>query len=214
MKRDVLQVFDTRFESALLIGVPEEASVVEACAKDAFIAVANETGWVARGVHHGGKTRGQGVGSDGEVLLVEAHHRGEHLGGQGEERGVKLAGDDGGELCEIDEGFEERRVVSGIGREFRLNFGTAFFGRKNDAVGAQFLFVVRDGDGEGRFSQTTMAGGLVATCYASEFKRDDLVIEKGDNPANGADETGATFGGPVHGFRPRNFADEFGQLGG
>ena len=78
-------------EGELLVGVPEEARVVEAGAQDALIAVADD-GFalgVGNGVEHGEKVRREFAVRvlDGEVLLVVAHDGDQDFLGQGEELG-------------------------------------------------------------------------------------------------------------------------------
>ncbi len=80
-------------EGELLIGVPEEARVVEAGAQDALIAVAHDgfAFGVGDGVEHGeevGRELAVGV-FHREVLLVIAHDGDEDFFGQGEELGCR-----------------------------------------------------------------------------------------------------------------------------
>ena len=79
-----LQHFDAIAQRDLLVGVPEEARVVEAGTQDALVAVANQAVGIAVGIEHGEEVRQQvalGV-FEREVLLVVAHHGDQHLGGQ------------------------------------------------------------------------------------------------------------------------------------
>ncbi len=109
-----LQHFDAIAQRDLLIGVPEEAGIVEAGAQDAFVAVANEAVGIAVGVEHGEKVRQQlpvGV-LDREILLVIAHHGDEHFGGQREEFGIEAAENHRRTLREIDDRVEQRLVFA------------------------------------------------------------------------------------------------------
>ncbi len=103
-------------EGELLIGVPEEARVVEAGAQDALIAVAHDgfAFGVGDGVEHGEEVwREFAVGVfHREVLLVVAHDGDEHFFGQGEEFAVEVTEDDRRGFGEIDDRIEQFLVFA------------------------------------------------------------------------------------------------------
>src|ERR1700689_825892 len=94
-------------------------------------------------------------------------------------------------------------VALGCGGEFALDFRAAVSGLHNDAVGAKLLLVVREGgDGDGVGSEEAMAARDVAGGDAAEGEVERLATECADDPADGADETGAVEAGPSHCTRP------------
>ena len=133
-------------ECFLLVGIPEEARVVEAGAQDALVAAAHEAFGVASDVHDGDERGGQfAIGVlHREVLLVVPHHGDQHFFGQFEELGVEAAVDGVGALGEVDQGFEQR--VVGLDADApaipRADPVAALFGGEDDAVIAQALFVI------------------------------------------------------------------------
>jgi hypothetical protein len=70
-------------ERLFLIGLPEEARVVEAGTQDALVATADEALGVAGDIHYGDELRGQFSFRvlDGEIPLVVPHHRNENFFG-------------------------------------------------------------------------------------------------------------------------------------
>ena len=90
-------------------------------------------------------------------------------------------------------------VALGGGGEFLFNLGAAIGGLDDDAVGAELLFVVGEGrDGDGAGAEEAVAAGDVAGGDAAEGEMQGLSVERGDDPADGADETGAVEAGPSH----------------
>ena len=114
LEGDRLQHLDAVAQRDLLIGVPEEARVVEAGAQHALVAVADQAVGIAVGVQHGEEVRQQlAVGVfEREVLLVIAHHRDQHFVGQREKFGIEAAQNDGREFGQVDDGVEQRLVFA------------------------------------------------------------------------------------------------------
>ena len=97
-----------------LIGVPEEAGIVEAGAQHAFVAVANQAVRISISVEHREKVRRQlSVGVfEREVLLVIAHDGDQNFGGQREKFGIEVAENYRGEFRKVDDGVEQRLVFA------------------------------------------------------------------------------------------------------
>ena len=93
LKGYVGQVLDPFAQRLLLIGIPEKAGVVEAGAKDGFVAVDNQTLGIAIGIADRDELRREIAirRFDREVSLMDAHHGGEHFLRQVEKLCVKLA---------------------------------------------------------------------------------------------------------------------------
>ncbi len=98
-------------EGELLIGVPEEARIVEAGAQNALIAVAHDgfAFGIGHRVEHGEEVRREfAVGIfHGEVLLVIAHDGDQDFFGKGEKFAVEVAEDDRRRFGEIDDRVEQ-----------------------------------------------------------------------------------------------------------
>ena len=96
--------------------------------------------------------------------------------------------------------------------EFSLDFGAAFGGTHDDAVGAKLLLVVGEGrDANRDGAEEAMAAGDVAGRDAAEGELERLATEQGDDPADRADEAGAVEAGPSHGARPGKVVDRAGE---
>ncbi len=95
LERDAAEIDHAIGEGPFLIGVPEEAGVVEAGSQDAFVAVLDQAFGVAVGVGYGDELGGEFAvgGFDREVFLVVAHHHHEDFFGEVEEFGIEVAGD-------------------------------------------------------------------------------------------------------------------------
>ena len=103
-------------ERELLIGIPEEARVIEAGTQNALIAVAHDGFALGVGhrVEHGeemGREFSAGV-FHREVLLVVAHDGDQNLLGKSEKLAVKASEDDRRRFGEIDYGVEQRLVLA------------------------------------------------------------------------------------------------------
>ena len=87
------EIFDAVREFLALIGLPEEARIVEARAQHALVAAADQSFGIGAGVHHGNEPRREMAGFvfHREVLLVVAHHGDEHFFGQCEELRIEFA---------------------------------------------------------------------------------------------------------------------------
>src|SRR5208337_2678584 len=155
LKSHIFQTINASFERYLLVEVPEEAGVLEACSQDAGIAVA-DNGLALRvylGVEHGEEMRGElSAGSfNGEVLLVIAHHGDQNLFGQGQVLRLKITEDHRWPLGEMNDGLDKRFVLapSGArdgarGRVERLANGLSALGYiDNDFGGAKRPCIVR-----------------------------------------------------------------------
>ena len=98
----------------LLIGLPEEARVVEAGAQHALIAMTNEAVGIAVGVEHGEEMRQQlAVGIfQRKVFLVVAHHGDQNFIGKREKFGIEAAQNDRRKLRQVDDRVEQRLVFA------------------------------------------------------------------------------------------------------
>ena len=81
--------------------------------------------------------------------------------------------------------------------------------RPNDyAIRFQFLFVVCEVlDFEGAFAEKPMTERSITCCYSGKRKFQRLAAHDGNNPADGANESGAIEAGPGHGPRPGQVMD-------
>ena len=160
LKGDVRQIGYAVGQLLLLIGVPEEAGVVEAGAQHALVAAAHQAFGIAIGVHHRDELRRElAVGVfHREIFLVVPHHRDQHFFGQLQELRVEAAGDRRGVFGEVDQRFEQRGVgLDAHVRQLALDALAPLFGREDHEVVAQLLFVVGRGDGDFARAQPAMA---------------------------------------------------------
>jgi hypothetical protein len=106
------KVRDAARERLLLIGLPEEAGVVEARAQHPLVAALHEAFGVGGDIHDRDETRRELAMSvfHREIFLMVAHHRDQHLFGQRQELRVETAADGGGIFGDVDQRFEQRRV--------------------------------------------------------------------------------------------------------
>ena len=110
----VLEPRDPLAQRMLLVGLPEEAGVVEAGPQHALVAVANEAVGIAVGVQHSQKVRRElalGV-FDRKILLVVAHDRDQNFFRQLQKFGIEAAQDRRRPLGQIDHGVEQRLVFA------------------------------------------------------------------------------------------------------
>ena len=113
------QHFDAFGERNLLVDGPEESCVVESCAEDPFVAVADDLVGVLAGlgVQNGEKVRREFALRvfDGEVFLVVAHDRDQNLFGKGEIFGLEAAEQNAGPLGEVGDGVDQGFVFAPAG---------------------------------------------------------------------------------------------------
>ncbi len=109
-----LQLGDALAQRTLLVGLPEEARVVEAGAQHALVAVADDARRIALGVEHGQKMRRQPAARvlHREIFLVVAHHGDQHFFRQLEEFAIEVAEDHRGPLRQIDDRVEQFLVFA------------------------------------------------------------------------------------------------------
>ena len=99
-----------------------------------------------------------------QILLVVAHHGDQHFLRQLQIGRVETAEDRGRELGDVGEGMEQIGVglksfaIQQSG-DLGFDFAFALIGGKDDAVGAELLVEVGDGDQDGRLAKYTMAYG-------------------------------------------------------
>ena len=99
-------------EFAFLIGVPEEAGVVEAGSQNAFIAVLDETIGVAIGVGDRDELRGElrrHSPTTEKYLLMDLHYRRENFAGKVEKRRIEVAGNRRRPFGQVHENVREDR---------------------------------------------------------------------------------------------------------
>ena len=198
------QIGDAVGQLLLLVGLPEEARVVEAGAQHALIAAADEALGIGVDVHHRDELRRElAVGVfHREILLVVAHHRDQDFFGQFEELRVEAAGDRGGIFGEVDQRFEQRVVgLDADADQLVADLLAALLGREDHEVVAQPLLVIGDGDRDLARAQPAMPAGQRARAHARQFERDDLVAQQRHDPADRPDEARAALAGPVHRLR-------------
>ena len=116
LEGDGLEAIDALGKRRLLIEVPEEARIFEACAQYTCVAVANDVapGVVYLRVEHGKEVRGQFAvrAFNGEVLLVIAHDGDEDFFRQREVFSFKLAENNRGPLGKVNNRFDQRFVFA------------------------------------------------------------------------------------------------------
>ena len=201
LEGDVGEVRDAARERLFLIGLPEEAGVVEAGAQYAFVAAPHEAFGVGGDIHHRHEARRQLAVAvfHREVFLVVAHHRDQHFFRQRQELRVEAAGDGGGIFGDVDQRFEQRCV--GLHRDagqFAADFFAPLFGRKDHVMVAQPLLVIGGGNGNLARAQTPVAAGQRAGMDARQFERHDFLAQQRHDPADRPDEARSALDGPVH----------------
>ena len=121
LERYVAQQLDALAESLLLIRPPKKAGIVEAGAQHTFVAVADQSIRVGSRVKHRHEVRQQFSIRifDGEIFLVVAHHRDQHLFRQIEKLGIEAAENNGWKFRQVDDG----RVIPLTGGDYAVNRG-------------------------------------------------------------------------------------------
>ena len=208
----------------LLIGVPEEAGVVEAGAQHALIAVAHNGFALGIGnrVEHSKKVRRElSVGIlNREVLLVVAHHGDQNFFGQREKFAIEVAEDDRRSFGEIDDGIEQSLIFSPARAGDLTHCGVEGFadlvlalGVAGQHIGGAQLVGIFGGRGEWDRSRgkDAMPAGGAAGGDAAELERHNIVIKKRDEPAHGAHEALRLARTPVHVFGPVEGGDFLGN---
>ena len=101
-------------QGMLLIGLPEEARIVEAGTQHAFMSVANDALRIAIGVQHGEKMRQQLAARifDGKIFLMIAHDRDQNFLGQFQKFGIEAAQNHRRPLGEVDDCIEQSLVFA------------------------------------------------------------------------------------------------------
>ncbi len=184
--------------------------------------MADEAVGIAVGVEDGEEVRRElAVGVfEREVLLVVAHDGDQDFGGQREILGIEAAENYRGTLGQVDNRVEQGLVFAparagnraGGGVEGLADAVLALGGGGGDEVLRQRGGVVGGlVDFDGAAGEDAMAFAGVAGGDASEFDGDDLVVEEGDHPADGADEALGGFAAPVHALGPVDSGDFLGQ---
>ena len=98
----------------LLIGPPEEPSIVEAGAQHAFVAVTNQALRIAVRIQHGEKIRQQFAFRvlDCEIFLMISHYRHQHLFRKVQKFAIKAAKNSRRPLGEIHDCIQQRCVFA------------------------------------------------------------------------------------------------------
>ncbi len=222
LEGDRLQHLDAVAQRNLLIGVPEEAGVVEAGAQHALVAVANQAIGIAAGVEHGEKMRQQlAVGIfQREIFLVIAHHRHQDFIGQRKVFRIEIAENDGRELRQVDDGVEQRLVFTPAGAGNGAGGNVEIFtdallalGCAGDdrSLGQRGDVVRRHADGQRTVRQNAMAFAGAAGANAGKLQRHHFAVQQRDQPAHRAHEALGRLAAPVHVLRPVNAGNLFRQ---
>ena len=220
LERDILQQLDAITQSLLLIGLPEKARVVEACAQHAFVAMSDQALGIARRIEHRQKMRSELAIRifNREILLVVAHHRDQHFFGQSEKLGIEIAEDDGWKFGQVHNSGQEWGIFTparagncarGRVQSFAEDL-LALGGTQNLGAAQGFDVGAGASDFRRRMAKQTMTARSLASQDAEHFQRNHLFVEHRDQPAHGADEKFSALA-PVHIFRPVQTGDFFGQ---
>ena len=145
------------------------------------------------------------------------HHRHQHFARKLQVLRIERAEDGRGELGYVNESLEQ--VGVGLHLQLRrgghlgdaVSIGAAVVGREHDAVLRERLLVTGDGYLDRLLAELAMSAGQVAGLHAGDFKRDHVVAQQRDDPADGPDEARTALARPVHGLRPLDSQNEAGE---
>ncbi len=161
-------------------------------------------------VEHGQKVRGELAvrAFDGEVFLVVAHHRDQHLFRQGKVLGLEIAQHHGGPLGEMDDSLDERliftpaRAGNGAGRGVEsLADRMPALGHIGDdkCLAQRFGVVCSLVDDHRRLAvQHAMAAACIPGGDPRDLQWNNRRIHQRDQPAHRPDKTLGLTGAPVH----------------
>ena len=206
----------------LLVGVPEEARVVEAGAQHALIAVADQPSG-SPSVFSTARKCGSQLAVrilHGEVLLVIAHHRDQNFFGKREKFRIEVAEDDRRKFGEIDDGVEQILVFAPARAGDGARGGVERFAdccSRSAAAGQHRACRQRRRRNRRRASMaprpTTGCDGPrdAAGANAGKLERHDFAVEQGHQPAHRAHEALRRLAAPVHVLGPVDAGDLLGQ---